>query len=231
SFEFLQQLRQAATASSCSMNDLLVQALLCCLGEWNHTHGDPRADDWLRVVIPTNLRTRADLELPAANRLSNVFITRRQSSLANREQLLRSIKAETSQNRRDRLAYNMLSKLGIMDAAPFALPTLFSPRRCLATAVLSNIGDPTRRFAFRFPRDRGRIVAGDVLLDNINAVPPIRPLTRLVMLINTYGGNLSVSIQLDPKHFGASDSSQFLGRFEAMLEQSIPSDTRRRAAA
>ena len=57
------------------------------------------------------------------------------------------------------------------------------------TAVLSNIGGPHAAVShFVFHEIEGSLVAGDVMLAGIEAVPPLRPLTRLVMLINTYGG-------------------------------------------
>ena len=229
--EFLRQLRHTATASGASLNDLLVQALMLSIGDWNQTQGDTASRDWLRVVIPTNLRTRADLQMPAANRLSNLFITRRMSALSNRQALLKSISLETGPSRRDRLSHTMISKLGILNAVRFGIPALFSRKRCLATAVLSNIGDPTRRFQFRFPRDRGRLVAGNVALRGINAIPPIRPLTRLAMLINTYGGRLTVGMRLDPAGFSPADGSQFLDTFARYLNDGVAQIPRLRRAA
>ncbi len=224
SHEFLQQLRPAATASDASVNDLLVLALFLSIHQWNTERGAAAPGDWVRVMVPVNLRTRDDLELPAANRLSNLFLTRRISELRNRQQLLRFIIGETAQTRRERVAYGVLSKLGMINAIPGGLRAMFSPDRCLITAALSNIGDSTRRFHWKFPRDRGRLVVGNVVLNELSAIPPVRPLTRVALLANTYRNQLTINMRYDQSCFGSIDAARFLDAFSGQLRTSVCED-------
>ena len=58
--------------------------------------------------------------------------------------------------------------------APAVLQILARRRSCIATTCLSNIGDPSKRFTADLPREEGRIVAGNLTLEDIRGVPPIR---------------------------------------------------------
>ncbi len=100
----------------------------------------------------------------------------------------------------------------------------------MATAVLSNVGDPTRRFRTKFPRDRGLLVAGDVVMTGFSAITPIRPLTRAALLINTYANRLTIGTRLDPMFFGATETVAFMDQLIGQLQRAVPGRRHAQAA-
>ena len=219
SFEagFLTQLRATAAEAGATVNDLLIQALLLTIADWNRKHKTEQPQDQLRILMPMNLRTRQDLEMSAANRMSYAIVTRRMKELTNQGGLLKSISLETSKLRRNRMPQRALSLLSLLDKVPHGISSLFSPATCLATAVLSNVGDPIRRFRSRFPRDRGLIVVGNVRLTNFTAVTPVRPLTRAAFFVNSYANRLTIGARLDPTVATPTDAALLLEQFANRL--------------
>ena len=99
---------------------------------------------------------------------------------------------------------------------------VFGEHRCHATAVFTNIGDPTRRFVARFPRDKARLVVGDLILDSITSIGPIRPNTRAVFSINTYANRVTMSARCDPQYLSPTDAAELLqGLAERALGNSL----------
>jgi NRPS condensation-like uncharacterized protein len=214
---FLAQLRANAASSGATVNDLLVRTLLLTIREWNRVHKSELPSDHLRILMPMNLRTRQDLEMPAVNRMSYATVTRNIAQLADPTRLLHAITQETSKLRRNCRPQRALSLLYLLDKVPRGISTLFSSDRCLATAVLSNVGDPTRRFRSRFPRDRGMLVVGDVLLTDFTAITPLRPLTRAAVFVNSYANRLTIASRLDPTLASPADATLLLDQFADRL--------------
>jgi hypothetical protein len=216
--ETLQALRYQATATGTTVNDILLSALFQTIREWNADRSETHPKHWLRLLVPFNVRTRADLEMPAANRLSYVFLTRREGATHDERSLLQSVSKETTQLRAERMPSRVLSKLGHLDGLRVAFPAIFTSRRCLCTAIMSNLGDPTRRFRTRLPRDQGLLVVGDVRLLGLAATTPIRPHTRASFLVNTYGQQLTISARLDAGFLSQFDANLLVDQLVSRLE-------------
>jgi hypothetical protein len=204
------QLRRAAIEVGGTLNDQLICSLLLTIHDWNARYGRKSAGENYRIMLPWNLRTRSEQELPATNFMSFAFLQRSAEELLQREGLLRSITAETNQIRQRGVPSRVLSKLGILRQIPGAFHLLLNREICHATAVLSNVGDPTRRFRTRFPREGGNIVAGDVVLTDFRAISPIRPQTHASFFVNTYGQRLSVTSWLNAARFAPAEAQQFV---------------------
>ena len=92
-------------------------------------------------------------------------------------------------------------------------------KSCLSTAVLANIGDIRRRFGGRFPLINGKWIAGNVVVEHMAGVAPVRPNTRAALSIGEYAGELSISLRTDAAALSLADSQRFLQEFVADLEQ------------
>ena len=226
---FFRQLRERSAAQNATLNDLLARDLFLVLRDWNRQHDPANSPGPLRIVVPMNLRTRVDLQMPSTNRLSYAFLTRDDHEMSSPQALLRTICHETKLIRRHRLPIAFLDQLRILKAARVGMRIVFWPNRCLATAVLSNVGDPTRRFQVGFPREQGKIRVGNLLLRKLSAMTPLRPLTRVAFFFNTYGNQLTLSARLDPRHFTHEDAVELLERMAVRLGATVP--VRYRAAA
>ncbi len=226
-----QSLRATAVKHGVTLNDFLVARLFQTLPIWNRRY-QPQNDNkgWLRVLIPVNLRNRADLCMPLTNRLSYVFLSRRSDTVADNDSLLRSISEENARLRRIGIPRRMLQKLALLQRTGL-WPLIFSPRRCLATTVFSNLGDPTRRFRTRFPRTDGLIQIGNLLMTQFEGTTALRPQTRAGIFFNTYGNQLTISTRFDPTHYAVDDAEAFLDLFTAkIMEQRATSPSYGRAA-
>ena len=92
-------------------------------------------------------------------------------------------------------------------------------KSCLSTAVLANIGDIRRRFSGRFPLDNGKWIAGNVRVERLTGVAPVRPNTRAAVSIGEYAGELSISLRTDAAVINVADSQRFLQKFVEALER------------
>ena len=68
-------LSAVASGQSIMLNELLIRDLFLALGRWNEEGGESSRP--IRILVPTNLRTRKDFRMPAANVFSYVFLTRK----------------------------------------------------------------------------------------------------------------------------------------------------------
>ena len=98
--------------------------------------------------------------------------------------------------------------------------------RCFASAVLTNVGDPIRRFRVRFPRRDNKAVVGNLLLENIVGVPPLRALTRVGVALTSYAGQLTVSLLCDRHCFSQQQARHFLEIYLNRIAQGLPAGTR-----
>src|SRR5690606_37826219 len=147
-----------------SVNDLIMRDLFLFLSDWNRQHAPLRESDWLRVTMPTSLRQGNEETMSAANRIGYAFLTRRRRDCRDPQALLEGIRWETERVLKGKLGLEFINGLRTSLRIPFALRLMATPPRCFSTVVLSNIGDVTRRFVGRFPREAGRVRFGDVTM-------------------------------------------------------------------
>lgn len=224
--EVYQQLRARAAQQSVTLNDYLVHKLFVTIRDWNQ-EVDQIEKSRLRILIPVNLRRRSDLDMSMTNRLSYGFIARASREIASTSEALQKIAAENAWIRRAGLPLRLLNKLGWLQATG-AWPLVFSPKRCLSTAVFSNLGDPTRRFRVRFPRQNGLVRIGNLLLTSFEGTTALRPMTRAGLFFNTYRNRLTISARFDPLFYSIADAESFLDTFAAQID--VPSRPRILAA-
>jgi len=148
--------------------------LFVTLSDWNRKVGLASESQRLRVLMPTDLRSVRDDRMPAANRMSFSFLSRRIRECENWDSLLAGIRRESQYIQQVRIGLDFLGGLSLAQQIPGLLPILMRLSRCMATAVLTTLGDPTKRFRRRFPADNHSAVIGNVSLDRIFGTPPIR---------------------------------------------------------
>jgi hypothetical protein len=214
------ELRNRAKAQQVTLNDLLLRDLFLALDHWNRQHG---ASDrgWLQINMPTSLRRgRIDDDMPAANVIGYAFLARRPRDCRAPETLLQGLASDTKAIRAWGLGNFFLD--GVRKAARW-LPLMrwfARPGRCLATAVFSNLGDPQRRMNARLPRSNGRLRAGELVMQRLTGVPPLRSGTRLSCLASTCGAELTLSLALDAHFFSPAEAQSFLAGWVQQINAS-----------
>ena len=138
-------LRRQASRTGATVNDVLMRDLFVVLRGWNREHESMAANRRLRILMPQNLRGPEESAMPAANVMSFAFVTRRADWCDKPAELLESIREETEAVRRGRLSLYFVGGLETLRSARLLSPVLNS-QFCFATAVLTNLSNPTRRF-------------------------------------------------------------------------------------
>lgn len=226
--EDLVGLRYAASDASATLNDLLLVEFLCLLRDWvrSESHAELDDRDHIRVITPVNLRDREDLQLEAANKLGFSFISRslQQLNAADTEDwhpFITQVSAEIDQAKRLRLPAQFLKKLAIARICQRWFQRCFSTSRCWGTAILTQLGDPTRRFHTRFPREDGRVLIGNLLLSDFVSCGPLRPLTHAILSTNAYGNELTLSMRCDPTKIAKETAESVLDDFVERLKKRV----------
>jgi hypothetical protein len=217
SAETTRGLRRIASEAGATTNDLLMRELFVMLAQWNEAAGGFSARRRLRILMPQNLREREDYRLPLCNAMSFAFVTRRANWRERPAAFLDSLREETEAVRRGKLSLYFLGALGSIRSAGLLLPILRGPF-CFATAVLSNLGDPARRFIANLPRVEGGIAAGNLVYRHVLGVPPTRPRTHAVFTVANHGPTMSVTCKWDHHRYNPQDGRRILDDYVAQLE-------------
>ncbi|MBN2295467.1 MAG: hypothetical protein JXM70_23760 [Pirellulales bacterium] len=208
--EDTRRLRDACRREGVTLNDRLLRDMFLTIADWNRRSGKNSHRGWLRVLMPTNMRSPDDDAMPAANMVSMCFLTRKTGECEYSEQLMRGIHRETFTIKRIRRGLYFIRVIEAGLALCGKMPDSLVGRRCRATAVLSNLGDIGHRLADTFPCRRGRIVAGNLMLEGIMLAPPIRPNTTTALAVCSYADRLNVSLLCDRQLFSPQQTEQFM---------------------
>jgi NRPS condensation-like uncharacterized protein len=206
-------LRAVANHLQVSLNDLLVREMTLHIRDWNRRAGLSFGRRWIRLAIPLSMRTSRHDNMSAANVVSYALVTRREADCEDPDELLKSIHQQTSNVLFNREGIVCLKLFRLLRKIPGAMKLFLNYKTVLSTAVMANVGDVRRRFRGRFPLQKGRWIAGNVVVEQIHGVAPVRPNTLAAMSIGDYAGELSISLRTDGVMLNAEDSHQFLTEF------------------
>lgn len=205
-----------ANATGASVNDLLVAEFLVTLREWNQTHaGDGRR---LVVNVPVSLRTRNDYVLPAANVLGFWFFDRKPDECVDSGALLPGVRDEMEAVRKWRLPLFFIGGLGYASRFPWLIRRALRSNRSFATAVLSNSGRALAKLPLK--HEHRKWIVGGALLEQITGVPPVRPGTRVSIIVANYGYNTSINLHWDPLTLDEAAGQALLDAFVGRLRES-----------
>lgn len=166
---------ELARDTNASLNDIAIGLLFVTLANWNRRFDSATPSQRLRVLMPTDLRSVRDARMPAANRMSFSFLARTIGQCSDSAEFLAGIRSESKYIQQLRLGLDFLGGIALAQHVPGLLPLLMRLPRCLATAVLTNSGDLTKRFRRRFPVLNDSPVVGNLILDQVFGTPPVRP--------------------------------------------------------
>jgi hypothetical protein len=212
----LRNLRERSEQLGATVNDLLMRDLIEAVDEWNKRHAPQQGGRCIRISMPVNLRSGEDELLPAANHVAMVFVDRRPARYSKVWSLLDSIRLDTWFIKRFRLARVFVWLMTMLRACGLGISHWIKRDRCMATAVLSNLG--VRLDDLPLPYHKERIMAGDALLERIEFTPPVRPLTHAALGVVTYGGELSISLHHDANSMSSQAAADFLATFAARVD-------------
>jgi hypothetical protein len=212
-------LRRTAESAGVTLNDWVMRALLEALLRWNRQRDRPGR--WYRIMMPVNLRDRQQQRMPAANRIGFAFIDRDLTRCGDREALLRGLAEENAFIRGTGITTLFLQSLDTALRIPGAMRLLTRGGGAGATAVLSNVGDPTRRFHSKLSTARGRLRVGQLVLEEFAGAPPTRPGTNASFLLSQYAGEVTLSVTYARGVLGRESAERLLGYWRDSLLESL----------
>ena len=209
-------LRTGSLARGVTLNETYLLALFRTLRLWNASGGRDARREYFQIVIPATFRTPIHDACPAANLLSYVYLNRRGDEVDSLDALA-GIHAESQQLLRSADARLFAWFVEQLQRCPGALrlATRLPVRFC--TAVLSNVGDLRRQFGVRFPLEDGRCIAGNVRLEQLTGVPPIRPRTSVAVAVASYAGTHLVNVNCDPGSLPGACADEFADLYMSRL--------------
>ena len=179
------------------------------------------ADDgqWLRMMIPMNLRTAADRLLPAADVVSSVFLDRRGPDFADPDRLLRGIHAEMDLIKRNQLGFTFVFSLAICRRLLGGLEKQVRADKCTVSCVFTNVG--TLFAQVPLPERDGCIVAGNVTLMDMDVLAPVHPYSCVTVVAGLYADRLGITLHYDPRPLSEAQAADLLAAYVRRIGESI----------
>ncbi len=214
-------LHETARRLGVRTNDLLTRDVFLALGEWRARHGAGIQDDgaWLRMMVPIDLRARGDRLLPAANMVGSVFLDRRNREFADPGKLLAGIASDLQYIKNNRLGLIFIYSLRALGLLPGGLKRNARRNQCTVSSIFSNTGKLLRRCPL--PKENGRLVAGDLTLEQIDGVAPIRPYNCVTFLAIEYAGRLTMTLHYDPRTVGGPQADDLAATFARRVQETV----------
>jgi hypothetical protein len=213
------QLRVIARQQEATTNDVLARdlflTLIQCRREWECDN----KRDWLRMMVPMNLRSLDDRGLPAANVVSCVFLDRRDEDASDPARLLRSIHDEMQLIKRNRLGLTFLFSLRFCQWLPGGLKKAARNDKCTISCTFTNVGKMLQQSPLPV-RDGNRLV-GDLVLDDIQAIVPVRPYSCATFCTLQYAGRQAFDLHYDPGVVRADQAQRMMDLFVGRMRESL----------
>jgi hypothetical protein len=220
--EATERLRAAAVAIDASLNDLLVAATMLAIARWNDRMRGRSGN--IRITMPVSLRGPRQ-RLSARNAISYAFLDRAEAALRDPRALVVSIRDATRWILDTGATVAFLDTLAMLAGIRGGLAVVTRAPVCFSTAVVSNVGDASRRMRSGVPRREGLDAPGNVVIRAMSGVPPLRPGTRLALGVVHYAGGFTISClcsaHADPRH-GARLFLDLLGAELDSLVRDLP---------
>lgn len=217
--EITRQLREVAQALSASVNDVCILEMFRLIRSWNRAAGSASQNRWIRLVVPVSLRTPDHDHMPAANLVSCAFVTRGAAECDDAATLLQSIRKQTGDILHQQEGFVLLKCLHFLRRIPGLLSLVLRAKSCFGSVILAYVGDVRRLFSGRFPQHHGKWVAGNVTIERIDGVAPVRSNTRAAISIGTYAGEMILNLRTDRAALSQEDAADFLAQFAIRLER------------
>ena len=204
------QIPSVARSLASPLSAILLRDWIHALDEWNRASSSPNAARPVRIVMPVNLRSECGPQT-ALNAVSLAFIDRDAGQLQDERQLLAGLVDEIDEAKQLRGGMALLPALRLVGMVPGELQRQLRADRCLGSAIFSNMGVPFANSSV--VRSDGRLEVGGVVVESVEAVAPLRPLTHASMAVLTFANRLQFMLSADPHFFTEELARSLMQRF------------------
>ncbi|MDR3182039.1 MAG: hypothetical protein LBT89_03815, partial [Planctomycetaceae bacterium] len=204
-----QQIRRKAKDAGLTLNDAALTAAFLAMKQRVEKDTAQDLPGYLRIAVPTNLRTDADRLMPAANIVSMVFLDRKANRIADTPAFRQGIHQEMQHIKRCRLGLALIHGLRIYRRVFGSFTKMIRRDKCWTTATVSNIGIVFADLPLQ--KIDGRLQLGNSLeLVSVCSVPPIRPQTVLGVCLLTYANRMTLCLHYDSAVLTRSEAEELL---------------------
>lgn len=213
------KVRDEAMKLKVTTNDLFIRDLFFSLGEWLKWKNEGAPEDWVRMVMPIDMRKPVDRFLSAANVTSVVSFDRRMRSLGNRGRLLTRAQDDMAWVKHRGIRFTFWTFLRLCQLRSGGIARHSRREGCQGTMVFANHCQLITRSPLR-NKQRKLEVPGAVMED-ITMVSPLRPGTTAALVIGTYAGNLLADLHYDPRYHSEAQAEKLLQIFIDQLDRYV----------
>ncbi len=197
------------------INSFMFGTLFQTLEQWKQEVLGNADDEWIRMILPMNLRERKFLRMPAANRSTIVQLDRRRSQIEDEDNFLFYLDREINLIRAWKFDRIFLMVIRLMATSQSSLKKSSKKPQSRGTAVFTNLGEPlrwARKKNWLMP-DGKSLKIGDVVLTNFDFTGPVRRGTPLNLCVQKQGECLRLTLHWSPKELSKTDADWILERF------------------
>lgn len=183
-------LRGGVATAGWSLNDVVVAAVMRATARWNKLAGVGAGN--VRVTLPVSRRPIGSRS-PARNDLGYAFLDRTPDECSDARGLAAGLASASRWIVENDAAREFVAAADALSRRPWLLRGITRLPVCFSTAVVSTIGDPSRRMKAGVPKREGLDAPGGLVIRQIRGVPPLRPGTRAAVGATTYSGELTLT--------------------------------------
>ena len=201
-----------------TLTNVVMRDLYCSIDHLLSRHVDERRR-WIRIAVPTDLRVKDETARPCCNQVSIMFIDQNSRHIRDAPQrLLERIARQTAFRRRFGQKYSMLQTLRFLAVMPPLLRFFIRTKRHMCTSILSNLG---RVFeSCSLPRVDGKLRTGDLVLESIDFLVPLRRDTEVTFGMLTYAGKLKLCMHYQPQRVCRTHAKELFERLVESVRES-----------
>lgn len=205
-----EQIQAATRSQTVPLFAILLRDWILMLDDWNKSVESPAPARPLRIVIPVSLR-EDEGPRTAHNAVSLAFIDRDAGELDDESKLLAELTEEIDEAKQMRRGMVLLPALRLVGMVPGEMQRQLRADRCLGSAIFSNLGVPYANSALA--RRDGRLETAGLVMESVEAVAPLRPLTHVAMAMLTFANRLQFTLSCDPHVIGEGHGRLLLTSF------------------
>jgi len=215
--EVTEGLGRKAKRQGISLNAMLAACVFHGVSEFRADQGVQTDGNWLRMMVPVNLRNTAELrQLPACNVVSCVFLDRTPIQIGEFASLARSVHEEMELIKSKSLALLFILSVWIRKLTRFRSKKT-EIKRCQTSFVFSNLGKGFCQSSLC--GDQQQVTTGKLLLESIEAFAPLTPFMNAAFSSLMYGKQLRLMLRFDSRFLKEDHARQLMGMIAKQLEQ------------
>ncbi|MEM7477016.1 MAG: hypothetical protein AAF483_18690, partial [Planctomycetota bacterium] len=214
-------LRLKAQDRGQTINEMLLENLFVALAKWNQKYGFENPEGDIAVNMPLDLREPGQSTFSATNMVTTTLLRRTVSEIEDRDRLEQTLREELAKLKHGRFESPLIRYLITISKTIEEMAVEIGGDRCLATVTFSNTGDPTKRFLTQLPKVKGRVKAGNLVLEDINGVSPLRINTRMAISLFSYQRRLRLCMRTDSAYLSDQASQEFLDSWVECIDSGL----------